>query len=784
MQLTTATLICLITVGKIAVFSPKALAEVPNFLLNNDTDIKIENYPLVSELEPIEQAELVENSTTNLEVTAPEQTASIEFNQGAITDQTPVHTLEDADILESVDSNDTHSSVAELSAAPEKESQDTKDSETKIEDPEYLIPPRIISDSAADPFATTVPLNNVPISHLTEWEIASGFTFGDDISNNSQFNGTLSLNSQIEQSITKDNVFTIDREGSYLQLRDVRTEREVTTTRQIPRTLFGFRLQLSLTASCLFPGTDSDRQCSYTPAIETDPQSIQPDTLLPTDLLFRGEVGEVLTPESLEAIRQPGFQRGANGQEIGLDLLYPNTGSRSGNSQTNQFSADRKEDIDYSPALAFSRVRQIVRGNDQETAIARTVRGTLGILDSENNLLNLGVQLATELLPDIEPQMQGSPNPANTQINRNLFLAANSTRTPDDSFTIYHAGIGRAASLETRPDSVRDLPAVNYNSIWLGLSPVTRRSISRDLRLEATSSPRITSAAGNEGGVGDNVSFVSVINGDRFSTRELEEFYTQIYLTNFETDADLVSTQIFREETDYYPHLSLTGNITDASQSFRYYTGVIAAPTLKAYAGLDYTWNTRSGWRYGASAIGYINPDRDYYSHIQGSIAKRIRISRNANFNLFGGFKWEFDRAQQIGDINVGSRASFVRVGANTNLGSVSLGVENYLGDFLPNLVEDTLKLSLGVRFSDRVQLSGFVTPIDQSSSRTNYGVTASLRLGEGLNAPSLVAAWRNTEYDLGTDQYGRGLLSSGNVFSILFRWGTPSNPFQRSRTK
>ena len=810
----TTTVVGLSTVGKIAFLSPKAYAVTPDYMLRD-----LEDYPLGVGVEQSKQKEPIEHSAALASTPTPDSIESIEFSPRPVDQTTSVDALErpaalappepdrgyplvteliapiefslrpvdqttSVDALENPDglaSPGTEGAsplVAELSESTSPENIEKAVSESSSEDPDYIISPHTIPNSAASPFATTIPLNGVSISHLTEWETFSGYNFGDDINNHFQFDGAVALDRQIQQSITRDNVFTIDQRGTYLQLQTVRTEHETTTTRRFPKTLLGFELQLSLTANCLFPGTDSTQQCTYTPTIETDQASLN-DNLTSADVLILEDAGEVVTPESIEAIRQPGFQRGANGQEIGVDLLFPNTGSRSGNSLSDRGIGEREEEVELSPALAFSRVRQIVQANDHETVLARTVRGATGILNTDTTPLNLGVQLVGQLLPDLEPNLEGSSNPANTQMNRNLFLAANNTRLPGNSFTIYQAGMGRAASLDAPPASLRELPAVNFNSLWLGLSPITERSFSTDLQFEETNPPRITTAEGNEGGVGDNVSFVSVIDGETFSTAGLEDFYVQTYLTNFETDVDLVSTQVFSEETNYYPHLSWSGNITNASQSFRYYTGVIAAPTIRAYAGLDYRRNSRNGWRYGASAIGYVNPDRDYYSHFQGNVARRIRLSRNANLTFSGDFRWELDQPEEIGNTRIGSRASFVRARADANWGPLSLGGENLFGGILPNSTQDRLRVNLGLRVSDRFRISGFITPIDQSSSRANYGVNAFLRLGEGRNSPMLVASWRNNEYDLGADEFGRDILSTENVFFVGFRWGAPANPFQ-----
>lgn len=50
-----------------------------------------------------------------------------------------------------------------------------------------------------------------------------------------------------------------------------------------------------------------------------------------------------------------------------------------------------------------------------------------------------------------------------------------------------------------------------------------------------------------------------------------------------------VTSNTFTEKTNYYPHLSFTGNITSYNSVFRYYASAIAAQDLKLYVGADYT---------------------------------------------------------------------------------------------------------------------------------------------------------------------------------------------------
>lgn len=646
------------------------------------------------------------------------------------------------------------------------------------ENSQYIIAPRVVPEAQINPFTTTLLLNNTSISHLTEWEALGGYNFGDSQNDNFIFDGVIKLNSSITESITRSNILTIDQKGIYAQLRTVRQFREVDVTRFEPQTLTGLQIQLSLTAPCIGESSATTAQCTYTPGLVTDRNSIDPQFLVPTRIEQTADVFDVVTPESLAAIELPGFQTGANGQQVGIDLYFPNGGALPGNSQSDRTTIERSETIEDTPALTISRIRQIVKANDSQAVIARTIHGWTGILDDDNTGINSIWQLGAYLLPDVKPQLEGGVNPVNNNINKNLFLAANNTRTPLNSFTVYQAGMGRSPSPKIPPKDFRDLPSVNYNSIWIGLSPIVDRTFSSDVRYNPTGVQQIISASGGEGGANANVGFVSVVDGQGFSTNDFQDFYTQIYLTFFNQDVDLVSSTRLTEKTTYYPHISFTGNITGSEDVLRYYAGLIPANRTKAYLGLDYTRNTLNGWVVNAGAIGYINPDRDYYSQLLGSVGKKITFNRNSNLILSTAFNYALDRETKIGSTVIISPASYVTLGATANLGDVRVGLTNYFGDLLPDSIENTLLANIELRVNRNLILSAYYTPINNNSSRSRYGASANVRLGRSYNSPSLIFSWANNEYDFGSDPAGRELLTTDDVFSVVLKIGQPSNPF------
>ena len=224
----------------------------------------------------------------------------------------------------------------------------------------------------------------------------------------------------------------------------------------------------------------------------------------------------------------------------------------------------------------ISQVRQIVKANDTEAVLGRTIRGITILGTDQNRLTNTALQLSAQILPDVVPELSGSTNPVNNNINRNLFLAANNIRLPASSFTIYSAGIGRALSLTDDINQLSAIPSANYNSIWLGLSPVIERSLATErVFYQPLSEPRLLSSSGAEGGAQSNVELLSVVNDQSFSAANLQNFYAQIYLDFFTQDVDYVSESIYQESTSYFPHLSFTGNVTNSQDVIRYYAGVL-----------------------------------------------------------------------------------------------------------------------------------------------------------------------------------------------------------------
>ncbi|MDA0210329.1 MAG: hypothetical protein OT478_09105 [Cyanobacteria bacterium FC1] len=646
-------------------------------------------------------------------------------------------------------------------------------------DPNYIIPPQVAPDEKVHPATTTLPLNETPISHLTEWQLSVLKAFATTTNSDIFFNGTLKLQGQVIESLSRDNVYTLDQRGTYFQLRSFPLEKTVTTTITEPQTMQGLEIQMSLTGACVFPDTSPDQQCNYMPGLTIDRNSLDPEYFVPTRVFQTAQVGDVVQPETLAFMQLPGFQGGTPTQPLGVDFYFPNIGGVPGNSQSQRTHFQRQEEIDYTLAGTFSRVRQVVRANDREAVLGRTVRGFTLFLDGENRWLNTALQAAAQFLPDVVPDLEGSANPANTNINRNLFLAANNVRFPSSSLTIYSAGIGRAESLTPNITNLNEVPKASYHSLWLGLSPVIDRSFTTGRIFYQQTSPQGSILnAGAEGGADTNVQLMAAVNQDLYSTANLQNFYAQVYLSFLQQDVNFIRESIYRESSRYYPHLSFTGNWTGSQDIFRYYAGIIASEETKLYVGADYTRNTINGWSFRGGVIGYINPDRDYYSQIWGSVGKQVRLSRNANLNFFSSFNYALDRETRIGDVVSISPASELTIGTRLNWGMMSMGLTNYFGDILPNSYENRLLADFTIRPTNTLMLSAYFAPIDQNTTRSLYGASLVWQLSNQYNSPTLSLNWQNQQYHYGKDVFGNQAFVNDNVFTVLFRFGSPANPF------
>jgi hypothetical protein len=391
---------------------------------------------------------------------------------------------------------------------------------------------------------------------------------------------------------------------------------------------------------------------------------------------------------------------------------------------------------------------------------------------------------AASFLPDAEPDL-GPGNGGKPSFSTTLFTAANNARIPDNSFTTYQAGWGRGRV----PTNPTDFPAANYYSLWVGLSPVVRRNFNSRTIYIPTGPERIVSFQGNEGGAGTPVNVDVEVNGRRFNSAGLNNAYSQGYLTTYERDVTRITRSFLQEQTQYYPHLSFTGNITTADSVLRYYTGAMLIgayqnnpETVRAYVGADFGRSHNSGLTYSLGAIAYVNPDQDNYSRIQANVSQKILLGRDPRYSLSlsSGAVYAIDGTGKVDNTLFQAGNSYVNVGAALSLGPVAIGTTYYIPTTLPNPLESLLATNISLQIVDGLLISGYYTPINDNDFRSPFGASLAWRMGQDPNSPVVALSWNRNEIS-----YRRGsnpITFQEDLYGIYFRFGAPANPYVTPR--
>ncbi|WP_156119646.1 hypothetical protein [Leptolyngbya sp. KIOST-1] len=616
---------------------------------------------------------------------------------------------------------------------------------------------------------TTIPFDQTALDYGTQAQISTGVSFGNERSTNLNYNGLVNLNQTVESSSGPDNRTTLTQRQQVLYIRNLPQERRLTISIGEPLTLLSQDVQFSLTGSCLDPKVGDI--CTYTPGLVTDESSIEPSTRLPTRFEQTSNFGDVVLPETLAAIQAPGFQRGTDVQQIGVDLRIPNIGVLPNFDAANSIEIQREEIFSTIPALGYTTVNQTVQANAREAALARTIRGPVVILDPDQPILNIALAALALVLPERQVVVSATEEPANPAVNLRLFTAANNTRLPLASLTLYHAGAGHATTPSNSAEAPQDEARAHFNSIWLGLSPVTERDLRQTIGLRPLGEREVMLAAGGEGGGREAATLTSIVNSQVFDINVIDNVYTQNYITLYRQEA---LNQVSVEQTErirYYPHLSFSGNNTGTYNSFRYYAGTIMGPSIQTYGGLDYQGYTDGGFFYRTGAIGVINPNYDRYSNLWGEVNQKLALSSENSLTVGTGFNWAIDQDTTIGDIEQrGAGSSNVFARARWTSGSVSLGAAQTFGNLLPNSQPTRTVLDTSIRIGDNVALTGFWAPFSNNTSEPVLGVLADVTFRLGRINPNLQFSWANQQFNYGTDPSGNPLTTTSNTFNLSFR--------------
>jgi hypothetical protein len=391
------------------------------------------------------------------------------------------------------------------------------------------------------------------------------------------------------------------------------------------------------------------------------------------------------------------------------------------------------EDSSISPFLGIGRIRQVLVSNGQQSGISRTMRGFNYFFGNQNTLINSSLQLLTEILPNAEPTFAANQSEQPFFVNSNLIQAANNLRLPENSFTSYSAGWGYA---KNPTDSQATSPSANYNSIWFGLSPIVNS--------------------------------------------QTDEFRPDV---------------LFTEKTNYSPHISFSGNTTTVDSVFRYYTGAIFNigsasdrsqdssivslqdfSAIKAYGGLDFSSTKNNGLSYGAGIIGYTNPDSNNYSRISANVSQQIPLGNNSahNLSLASGFNYAIDGVSNFNNLIFRPDRSFVNAGATFKIGDLSLGSTYYMPTGLPNSIGSLLSTNISWQAQKNISIAGYYNPINDNTSRSLYGASASLQVGSEPSSPIIKLNWSRNENKLDTDQ-----SVGSDAFGVFLTFGNTLKPTQ-----
>jgi hypothetical protein len=642
--------------------------------------------------------------------------------------------------------------------------------------PAAPLPPKILPSDRVRPSTTNWIFNGTPVNHFSSQELTFGNESGSNRNSTQSVNGVINLAGKTTEQTDRNGVYSLDYRGTFGQIQTLRQSRQVTTDVTQPSTMIGFRERLTLTGDCTLPNTPATSQCSYLPGLVTDRTSLDANQQ-PTRINQPSQFGDVVTPASLAAMRQPGFQPGAEGQILGTDLYFPNAGIQAGNGQSTTTIASRREEIQQTPAIALGRIHQTIVVNDREAAIGRTIRGNAYIQGDRNLAISAGLQLATEALPEAIPTLPAATSTRSPTINRNLFKAPDLARIPENSFSLYHYGIARATHAANLVTTLTQIPPATYQGWWIGLSPVIARTQATRSTIQLTGAQQIVNDVGQEGGIGDNVNIQSRVNGISFDARQLQNVYQQAYITVYNQDVTLFTNSKLTETTHYSPHFSYTGNITNSDAIFRYYAGGLVQTAsginidrVNAYAGLDYTKITDHGLTYGLGGMMYTSPDPEYHSYAIGSISQKLTLSPKHSLTLSGNINYIADGQVTIDRTLFQSANSSISLGAIANLDRISLGISQAFASPLPNSTQTTLATSLAVKLTDNLSISGYWTPINQNPIRSPYGISANLRLGNQPNSPSLTLGWSHNTTEFGRDSLDRSIQQHDRLFTVILR--------------
>lgn len=634
---------------------------------------------------------------------------------------------------------------------------------------------------SVSPLTSRFILNGVSLDYGSKSIASFGVVTGTDRSSNEIVSGTHVLSRSLSEG-EAGGIYARQQSGWYLQLGQMDRKRQVSITQQQAVDMMGFRLQLSATGSCMFPGAPPGTLCTYTPGIATSPDAIHPDLLIPTRLIESSKVGDIVSQETQDSLKDAGWQRGLpDGPEtVGIDMDIINSGTLTDNDRTNENRIDRQEKVQTRGVVTLARVKQNLYSNSEHASLDRTIRGFVLLESDEWSRKAVALQALAWVLPGANAKLPSSGTP-NLRINNNLFFAANNQWAPRDSYTVFQTGAGHTAHMTSPPKDAWDTPPAWYNGMWMGFSPVRSINSTTSFRLKRTGERMTTHGP-------------YFIQGDAATELNLPDSAITIIddITNVISQIDLTSVsdlfvqsglELTRQaalaysttsETSYYslaPHIAFAGNRTDGAGVFRYYAGAIFADDRNAYVGADYTAATRGGVNLTLRVEKYSNPDRDFYSYAEVKATKTHNLAGGNKFGYGISGRKAFDRPRtaldQYDSLSDDSLIDFLGHYETSN------GI-NYYGRHRISDDDDrrqrSTTLAIGYKPSDRLTLTGQVTPVSSEDSYIRAQAGLSWRVTEDTDSGTLQLHWADIKYDYGTDSTGTDLETSERTFLASFQ--------------
>jgi hypothetical protein len=629
------------------------------------------------------------------------------------------------------------------------------------------------------PLTSTFLLNGDRIDHRFSGAATLGGHLGDRRNALPAFEGAFAYAKNLTEEL-EGNLYVRNQAGWYVQGRTVERRREITAVRAEAVDLTGFRLQLSLTGRCVLPGAAPGSLCTYTPGLRVDPDSLDPDFLVPSRFIIDSHVGDEISPELQEALKAPGWQRGIEGEPpVGIDLDLPNAGFMSSEQRAPHNSAHRSKRVRHRPVFALSRVEQNLYSNDTHGALDRTVRGIVALEPDEWTWEALAAQIAGWLLPSGSARLEEGGDKPNLSLSNNLFYAANNVRLRADSFTVFHTGLSRIEHATAPVRRASDTPPAWYNSIWLGFSPARRHTSESRAWLQPAAERRTKTSVFAQGGTEAPISELMIhLDGkieiagvdDPLTKIDLEsigDLFVQVGLDHTQQEAELVRRTRTVSETRLVPHLSISGNRTDGTSVARYYGGALLAEETNAYVGADYTLNSEKGWHAHIGGVFFTRPNYDYYSELRGRIARTFTIAEDRKITLGTSGSYEIDRPDINNHLINGRSRTRLNVIGQYETGPLRLSLQQSVANDPWN--SDALSTTIGLRYqaASRLTLAGQVTPYSEESSYVAARLGLSWRIPDEADRFALDLGWERRNYRIGFDSFDAPLETREDLFTI-----------------